>query len=122
MRCPAARCATAFRLTPAGADPNTSLGFACQILYFPPASGLRGASTILLRCRFSEDPEKMNDVRNRYILLALVVGATCLVMYLIGIFYQKFLNSPYDLIALIFIVAFYAATLYFHLQRPRSEI
>jgi biotin transporter BioY len=63
----------------------------------------------------------MNDVRNRYILLALVVGATCLVMYLIGIFYQKFLNSPYDLIALIFIVVFYAATLYFHLQRPGSE-
>jgi biotin transporter BioY len=70
---------------------------------------------------FSEASDKMNDVRNRYILLALVVGATCLVMYLIGIFYQKFLNSPYDLIALIFIVAFYAATLYFHLQRPRSE-
>ncbi len=63
----------------------------------------------------------MNDIRNRYILLALVVGATCLVMYLIGIFYQKFLNSPYDLVALIFIVAFYAATLYFHLQRHRSE-
>jgi biotin transporter BioY len=70
---------------------------------------------------FSEASDKMNDIRNRYILLALVVGATCLVMYLIGIFYQKFLNSPYDLVALIFIVAFYAATLYFHLQRHRSE-
>ncbi len=63
----------------------------------------------------------MNDVRNRYILLALVVGATCLLMYLIGLFYQKFLNSPYDLVALIFIVAFYAATLYFHLQRPGGQ-
>jgi biotin transporter BioY len=69
----------------------------------------------------SEASEEMNDVRNRYILLALVVGATCLLMYLIGIFYQKFLNSPYDLVALIFIVAFYAATLYFHLQRPGGE-
>jgi hypothetical protein len=54
--------------------------------------------------------KKMNDV-----------GATCLLMYLIGIFYQKFLNSPYDLVALIFIVAFYAATLYFHLQRPGGQ-
>ncbi|MGD0143901.1 MAG: hypothetical protein ABSC92_12140 [Rhizomicrobium sp.] len=63
----------------------------------------------------------MNDVRNRYILLVLVIGGTCLLMYLVGIFYQKFLNNPYDLVALIFIVAFYVATLYFHLQRPGGQ-
>ena len=71
--------------------------------------------------RNSEGIRAMNDVRNRYILLALVVGATCLLMYLIGIFYQKFINNPYDLVALIFIIAFYAATLYFHLQRPGGQ-
>jgi hypothetical protein len=54
-------------------------------------------------------------------LLVLVIGATCLLMYLVGIFYQKFLDNPYDLVALIFIVAFYVATLYFHLQRPGGQ-
>jgi putative Mn2+ efflux pump MntP len=82
---------------------------------------VRGASVLCRAIAVSEGIREMNDIRNRYILLALVVGATCLLMYLIGIFYQKFLNSPYDLVALIFIVAFYAATLYFHLQRPGGQ-
>ena len=104
-----------------GADRNTSLGFTNQIPYFLSASAVRGASTVLLRQTGFGGFTNMNDVRNRYILLLLVVVATCLLMYLIGVFYQKFLNSPYDLVALIFIVAFYAATLYFHLQRPGGQ-
>jgi hypothetical protein len=63
----------------------------------------------------------LNDVRNRYILIAVVVLGTCVLMYLVGLFYQKFLDNPVDLAALIFIVAFYGATVYFHLQRPGGQ-
>jgi hypothetical protein len=63
----------------------------------------------------------MNDARNRYLLIALALGACCLLLYIGGIFYQSFINNPTDLASLIFIVAMYAGALYYHLRRTGDQ-
>jgi hypothetical protein len=109
------------RFLPADVPPQTQPLDLPIIFYNLNEHRGRDASIVRPCIVYSEAPQNMNDVRNRYILLVLVIGGTCLLMYLVGIFYQKFLNNPYDLVALIFIVAFYVATLYFHLQRPGGQ-
>jgi undecaprenyl pyrophosphate phosphatase UppP len=62
----------------------------------------------------------MRDIRNRYLLIALMLIAICVVVYVVGVLYQNFINSPLDFAALVFIVAIYAGALYHHLQRSEG--
>ena len=62
----------------------------------------------------------MSSLRNRYLLLGLIVAAICVVVYVVGVLYQSFVNNPLDFAALIFIVAVYAGALYHHLQRSEA--
>jgi uncharacterized membrane protein len=59
----------------------------------------------------------MRDIRNRYLLIALILIAICVVVYVVGVLYQNFINNPLDFASLVFIVAIYAGALYHHLQR-----
>ena len=43
-----------------------------------------------------------------------------ILVYAVGFFYQRFVNNPLDFAALVFIVAFYAGALYYHLQRSED--
>ncbi|HSZ10535.1 MAG TPA: hypothetical protein VK759_00070 [Rhizomicrobium sp.] len=54
----------------------------------------------------------LKNLLNRHILVALVLIAACVVTYVVGLFYQKFLNNPADLAALVFIVAIYLGAVY----------
>jgi biotin transporter BioY len=62
----------------------------------------------------------MTSLRNRYLLIALILIAVCVIVYVVGILYQSFVNSPLDFAALIFIVAIYVGALYHHLQRSEG--
>jgi undecaprenyl pyrophosphate phosphatase UppP len=62
----------------------------------------------------------MKDVRNRYLLIGLMIIAVCVVVYVVGILYQSFVNNPLDFGALVFIVIIYAGALYHHLQRSEG--
>jgi len=59
----------------------------------------------------------VRGIWNRYLLLGLVVAAVSILVYAVGFFYQKFVNSPLDFAALAFIVAMYGGAIYHHLQR-----
>lgn len=59
----------------------------------------------------------IKGIWNRYLLLGLIVAGVSILVYAVGFFYQKFVNSPLDFAALAFIVVFYAGALYYHLQR-----
>jgi len=52
------------------------------------------------------------DFLRRHVLLGLVIAGSCVVIYIVGFFYQQFINSPVDLVALVFIVAIYAGAIY----------
>ncbi len=62
----------------------------------------------------------MKDIRNRYLLIGLMILAVCVVVYIVGVLYQSFINNPLDFAALVFIVAIYAGALYHHLQRSEG--
>ncbi len=62
----------------------------------------------------------MLGLRNRYLLLILLLAATSVVVYVVGFLYQNFINNPLDFAALLFIVAVYAGALYHHLQRSEG--
>ncbi len=62
----------------------------------------------------------MNDIRNRYLLIGLMIIAVCVVVYVVGVLYQSFINNPLDFAALVFIVIIYAGALYHHLQRSEG--
>jgi len=62
----------------------------------------------------------MNDMRNRYLLIALALIAMCGLIYAGGYFYQTFINNPLDFAALVFIVLIYVGALYHHLQRSED--
>ncbi|HEY1613358.1 MAG TPA: hypothetical protein VGF97_06665 [Rhizomicrobium sp.] len=62
----------------------------------------------------------IKGIWNRYLLLALVLVAISILVYAVGFFYQRFINSPLDFAALVFIVAIYAGALYHHLQRSED--
>jgi hypothetical protein len=57
---------------------------------------------------------------NRYLLLVLAIAAISVLVYAVGFFYQRFINSPLDFAALVLIVAIYAGALYYHLQRSED--
>jgi len=59
----------------------------------------------------------MTGLRNRYLMIGLMLLAVCVVVYVVGVLYQNFINNPLDFGALIFIVAIYAGAAYHHLQR-----
>ena len=59
-------------------------------------------------------------IRNRYLLITLMLVAACILVYVVGIFYQSFINSPIDFAALVFIIAIYAGAIYHHLQRSEG--
>jgi biotin transporter BioY len=58
--------------------------------------------------------------RNRYLLIFLILVAIVVVVYVVGVLYQNFVNNPLDFAALVFIVAIYAGALYHHLQRSEG--
>jgi undecaprenyl pyrophosphate phosphatase UppP len=62
----------------------------------------------------------MRDLRNRYLIIVLAIAAVCVVLYVVGVLYQSFINNPLDFAALVFIVAIYAGALYHHLQRSEG--
>jgi undecaprenyl pyrophosphate phosphatase UppP len=62
----------------------------------------------------------MKDMRNRYLLIGLMIIAVCVVVYVVGVLYQSFINNPLDFAALVFIVIIYAGALYHHLQRSEG--
>ena len=62
----------------------------------------------------------MRDIRNRYLLIGLMIIAVCVVVYVVGVLYQSFVNNPLDFAALVFIVVIYAGALYHHLQRSEG--
>lgn len=62
----------------------------------------------------------IKGIWNRYLLLGLVIAAISILVYAVGFFYQRFVNSPLDFAALVFIVALYAGALYHHLQRSED--
>jgi biotin transporter BioY len=62
----------------------------------------------------------MKNIRNRYLLVGLSLIAVCVVIYVVGVLYQNFVNNPLDFCALVFIVAIYAGALYHHLQRSEG--
>jgi hypothetical protein len=62
----------------------------------------------------------VRGVWNRYLLLGLVVAAISVLVYAVGVFYQRFVNNPLDFAALVFIVAFYTGAIYHHLQRSEG--
>ena len=62
----------------------------------------------------------MRGIPARYLVPGLVLIAVAVLTYAIGIFYEKFINSPSDFAALIFILAIYLGALYHHLQRPEG--
>jgi undecaprenyl pyrophosphate phosphatase UppP len=66
------------------------------------------------------DFQEMNNMRNRYLLIGLMVIAACVVVYVVGVLYQNFVNNPLDFAALVFIVLIYAGALYHHLQRSEG--
>ncbi len=62
----------------------------------------------------------MKSLWNRYLLLILVVLSVSVLVYAVGFFYQKFINSPVDFAALVFIVSIYGGAIYHHLQRSED--
>jgi hypothetical protein len=62
----------------------------------------------------------MTNIWNRYLLIVLAFVAICVVIYVVGMLYQSFINNPLDFGALIFIVAIYAGAIYHHLQRSEG--
>ena len=58
----------------------------------------------------------MQGVRNRYLLVGVTIIAVCVLTYMVGVFYQNFVNNPIDFAALVFIVIIYAGAIYHHLQ------
>jgi hypothetical protein len=52
------------------------------------------------------------NLLKRHVLLALLLVGVCFVTYIVGLFYQRFVNNPADLFALIFIVAIYVGAVY----------
>ena len=62
----------------------------------------------------------MKDIRNRYLLIGLMIVGICVVVYVVGVLYQSFINNPLDFAALVFIVAIYVGALYHHLQRSEG--
>jgi hypothetical membrane protein len=62
----------------------------------------------------------MRGIYNRYLLIGLTLIGTCLLLYLVGVFYQNFVNDPLDFVSLIFIIAMYVGALYHHLQRSEG--
>ncbi|MGD0192658.1 MAG: hypothetical protein ABSD74_18115 [Rhizomicrobium sp.] len=62
----------------------------------------------------------MTNLRNRYLLIALILIAVWVIVYVVGKLYQTFINNPLDFGALVFIVAIYAGALYHHLQRSEG--
>ncbi|HWY14769.1 MAG TPA: hypothetical protein VNX86_06485 [Rhizomicrobium sp.] len=62
----------------------------------------------------------IKGIWNRYLLLGLSVAAVSVLVYAVGFFYQRFVNNPLDFAALVFIVAFYAGAVYYHLQRSEG--
>jgi biotin transporter BioY len=62
----------------------------------------------------------MTGNRNRYLLIGLMIIAICVVVYVVGVLYQSFVNNPLDFAALVFIVAVYAGAIYHHLQRSEG--
>jgi biotin transporter BioY len=63
---------------------------------------------------------EMKNIWNRYLFLILVVISISVLVYAVGFFYQKFINSPLDFAALVFIVAIYGGAVYHHLQRSED--
>jgi hypothetical protein len=62
----------------------------------------------------------MRNIFNRYLLIALMLFAVAVVVYVVGVLYQNFINNPLDFGALVFIVVIYAGALYHHLQRSEG--
>ena len=62
----------------------------------------------------------IKGIWNRYLLLGLSVAAVSVLVYAVGFFYQRFVNNPLDFATLVFIVAFYAGAVYYHLQRSEG--
>lgn len=54
----------------------------------------------------------LKDFFRRHALLGLVLAGSCVVIYIVGFFYQKFINTPADMAALVFIVAIYVGAIY----------
>jgi biotin transporter BioY len=61
---------------------------------------------------FRDAEPMLKNLLNRHVLLGLVLLAACILIYVVGIFYQRFLNNPADLVALVFIVAIYMGAIY----------
>jgi hypothetical protein len=55
---------------------------------------------------------KMMSILQRHALPAVILAASCVVIYVVGFFYQQFIDSPADLAALVFIVAIYTGAVY----------
>lgn len=54
----------------------------------------------------------LKDFFHRHALLGLSLVGACVVIYIVGFFYQKFINTPADMAALVFIVAIYVGAIY----------
>ena len=62
----------------------------------------------------------MRSLRNRYLLIGLMLIVICVLVYAVGVFYQTYVNDPIDFAALVFIVGLYAGAIYHHLQRSEG--
>jgi hypothetical protein len=67
-----------------------------------------------------EETKRMRGIYNRYLLIGLSLVGVCVLIYLVGVFYQSFFNNPLDFAALVFIIAIYVGALYHHLQRSEG--
>jgi|HubBroStandDraft_2_1064218.scaffolds.fasta_scaffold06283_4 hypothetical protein len=56
--------------------------------------------------------DTLTNFFRRHALLGLVLAGSCVVIYIVGFFYQQFINSPADLAALVFVVAIYVGAVY----------
>jgi hypothetical protein len=56
--------------------------------------------------------DALKNFFQKHSLLGLIIAGSCVVIYVVGFFYQQFINSPADLVALIFIVAIYVGAVY----------
>jgi hypothetical protein len=73
-----------------------------------------------MHARWNRRALGMTGNRNRYLLIGLMIIAICVVVYVVGVLYQSFVNNPLDFAALVFIVAVYAGAIYHHLQRSEG--
>jgi hypothetical protein len=54
----------------------------------------------------------LKDFFQRHALLGIILLGACMVIYIVGFFYQRFINTPADMVALVFIVAIYVGAIY----------